>query len=247
METQLILEKVTKHSVVNIEFLEVLKKSFQVYLNTSARSNEKLVVLHGYISSCLQNKLGYDFEITSLGFNEGKESSAPGRYMDKKVDITISKDNVIVAGIAVKFVMSNYSQNSNNYFENMLGETANIRCNNIPYFQIFIIPDKIPYYDKDKNINRWEEITSHNLGKYINLSNDNVDIYMHTPNKTFIGIVHIDDCPTTVENFQLYKHYYLTSNFNLIYSNKKLNFGSSVVYNDFDNFITKISHYILSL
>jgi hypothetical protein len=46
--------------------------------------------------------------------------------------------------------MQNYSQNSNNYFENMLGETANIRSSNIPYFQIFIIPDEIPYYKKEK-------------------------------------------------------------------------------------------------
>ena len=30
----------------------------------------------------------------------------------------------------------------------MLGETANIRTNSIPYFQIFIIFDKVPYYGK---------------------------------------------------------------------------------------------------
>ena len=62
-----------------------------------------------------------------------------GRYINKNVDIVIYKRTVI-AGIGVKFVMQNYSQNSNNYFENMLGETANIRSKNIPYFQIFVIP-----------------------------------------------------------------------------------------------------------
>ena len=63
---------------------------------------------------------------------------------DKKVDITITKQNKPIAGFAIKFVMQNYSQNSNNYFENMLGETANIRSNRIPYFQIFIILDNLP-------------------------------------------------------------------------------------------------------
>lgn len=71
-------------------------------------------------------------------------------YIDKMEDITIQHKGKDVGGIAIKFVMQNYSQNSNNYFENMLGETANIRCNSIPYFQVFIILDKLPYYNKQK-------------------------------------------------------------------------------------------------
>lgn len=67
-------------------------------------------------------------------FFNGKEMKLDGRYIDKVVDITILKNSKPIAGIGVKFVMQNYSQNSNNYFENMLGETANIRCANIPYF-----------------------------------------------------------------------------------------------------------------
>ncbi|MDY5891862.1 MAG: hypothetical protein SPJ41_00345, partial [Candidatus Onthovivens sp.] len=58
-------------------------------MRTSARSNEKLKVLHGFISATLQNLIGYDYKINSLGFRDDKEASAPGRYMDKKVDITI--------------------------------------------------------------------------------------------------------------------------------------------------------------
>ena len=126
----------------NDMFLRVLGNSFRTYLATGSRSNEKLKILHGAISTDLQNRIGYEYTINSLGFRDGHEKSAPGRYMDKMVDITISKSGKVIAGIAVKFVMSNYSQNSNNYFENMLGETANLRSNNIPYFQIFIIPDK---------------------------------------------------------------------------------------------------------
>ena len=176
----------------NGEFLEVLKKSFLVYLKTGARSNEKLKVLHGAISADINNRLNdRKYVVSSLGYGIGKEKTIDGRYINKAVDITISESGKAIAGIAVKFVMSNYSQNSNNYFENMLGETANIRAAQIPYFQIFIIPDRLPYFDKKRNITKWETITEHNLEKYIKLSNDNVDSFMHTPNKTLVFIIHL--------------------------------------------------------
>ena len=111
----------------NQEFL-VVGNSFKKFLETGSRSNEKLKILHGAIAKDLKSRLGNRYLIQSLGIGNGKE---------------------IIAGIGVKFVMQNYSQNSNNYFENMLGETANIRCANILYFQIFIIPDKLPYYKND--------------------------------------------------------------------------------------------------
>ena len=130
----------------NFQFLTVLKKSFIAYLQTGARSNKKLEILHGAISRDLCERINDEkYSISSLGYGIGKERKIIGRYVDKKVDITVCENNIPIAGIAVKYVMSNYSQNSNNYFENMLGETANIRSARIPYFQIFIIPDRIPY------------------------------------------------------------------------------------------------------
>lgn len=148
--------------------------------------------------------------------------------------------------------MQNYSQNSNNYFENMLGETANIRCNNIPYFQIFIIPDILPYYDKTGNIKKWEYFNFNNVKKYINLSKDNINYYYHTPNKTLLFIIHLPDI--VPDNNHIFTHkdyinYYLKlNNINIklsqaldIYSNT---FGSSVIYNDYSNFIEKVIHYI---
>lgn len=230
----------------NKSFLKTLEKSFEVYLKTSSRSNKKLKILHGFISSTLQKLLGLAYEVKSLGIGDDKESSIKGRYMDKKVDIAIYKEKKVIAGIAVKFVMSNYSQNSNNYFENMLGETANIRSNNIPYFQIFIIPDKIPYYDKNKNITKYENVTIHNLNKYVVLSNDNTSNFMHTPNKTFIALIHLPDVTKKVINFNLYKEFYIKNKPQIQFSNKKYTFGPTVVYNKFDDYIKKIAHLILS-
>lgn len=234
----------------NFQFLTTLKTSFISYLQTGARSNKKLCVLHGTISKDLQERLNDDtYSVYSLGYGIGKEHKISGRYVDKAVDITIAENNNPIAGIAVKYVMSNYSQNSNNYFENMLGETANIRCANIPYFQIFIIPDKIPYFNKDGEISKWETINKHNLNKYMKLSNDCIDSYLHTPNKTLLFIVHIQEENTVnkITNKQEYENHYLNNDFNMTVSNLTFNFGNSIIYNDYDKFINKVAHTIKSL
>ena len=231
----------------NSLFLAILKKSFITYLQTGARSNKKLGILHGAISEDLQERLNdNNYSVYSLGYGIGKEHKINGRYVDKAVDITIAENNTPVAGIAVKYVMSNYSQNSNNYFENMLGETANIRCAKIPYFQIFIIPDKIPYFDKDGSISKWETISEHNLNKYIKLSNDNIDTYLHTPNKTLVFIVHIQDknVATKITDKQEYENFYLNNDFDMAISALKFNFGNTIVYNDYEKFIDKVAHTI---
>lgn len=138
--------------LTNEEFLEVIRESFKIYLDIdTSRSTAKLKPLHGSIAKDLQALFGKDYKIQSQGFEEDKECSIDGRYYPKNVDIAVTKNGKSVAGYAVKFIMRNYSQNSNNYFENMLGETANIRSNSIPYFQIFIIFEKVPYYKKPES------------------------------------------------------------------------------------------------
>ena len=233
----------------NSDFLEVVKQSFLVYLRTSARSNEKLKVLHGAISADINNRLhDRKYTVSSLGYGTGSEKNIDGRYINKAVDITISENGTPIAGIAVKFVMSNYSQNSNNYFENMLGETANIRSAKIPYFQIFLIPDKLPYFDKKGNITRWETITRHNLEKYIKLSNDNIDVFMHTPNKTLVYIVHLQsDNNVEVATMSAYKENYINNPFVIRNSTLNFCFGRTVIYNDYDTFLEKVVHAIKSV
>ena len=128
--------------LTNAEFLKVISNSFCRFLRVkTSRSPEKLKPLHGAIAADLSRRLGEGYHICSQGFGLGKEFTVRGRYVPKRVDITIFKQDKVAAGVAVKFVMQNYSQNSNNYFENMLGETANIRAAGYPYFQIFIIQD----------------------------------------------------------------------------------------------------------
>lgn len=234
----------------NSQFLAVLKKSFKVYLQTDARSNKKLCVLHGEISKDLNERLGDSrYSVYSLGYGDLKERKISGRYMDKSVDVTIAENGKAIAGIAVKYVMSNYFQNSNNYFENMLGETANIRSAHLPYYQILIIPDKLPYFLKGGSVSKSEMIKEHYLDKYIKLSGDDVEKYYHTPNKTLVFLIHIqsDDEQRTFADKDEYKQFYLNNDFDITLSPLNFSFGNSIIYNDYDTFIQKVAYSIRGL
>ena len=237
---------------LNQDLLLTIKESYKKYLETSPQSNEKLKVLHGFVAKCLEKELdkyedeNIKYSIKSLGYKEGREGEIEGRYYNKKVDIIIYKNSLPIAGIAVKFVTSNYSQNSNNYFENMLGETANIRSNKIPYFQIFLITDKIPYFDKYGKIKKYERLSVHNFEKYLELSEDKPTLYYHIPNKTFIGIFTIDNFPIWITNKDDYINYFSNNNFLFSFSKNNLNFGPSVIYNDYASFIEEVCNSIIT-
>lgn len=233
----------------NEEFLSLIGDSFKKYLYTGSRSNEKLKILHGGIAKDLQNRLGNDYQICSLGIGNGKEVKLNGRYTEKVVDITIKKAGKSVAGIGVKFIMQNYSQNSNNYFENMLGETANIRCANIPYFQIFIIPDILPYFEDGGTIKKWEKFSHHNSEKYMVLSKDDFESLRHTPVKTLLFVVHLPEIEVEINKKVDYLNYY--RKMDTICISKSNNdygkFSNAVIYNDYEEFAKKVVYYILSL
>ena len=230
----------------NHEFLAVVGDSFKKFLESGSRSNEKLKILHGAIAKDLKKRLGNEYWVQSLGVGDGKEMKIDGRYIDKAVDITILKKDKPIAGIGVKFVMQNYSQNSNNYFENMLGETANIRCANIPYFQIFIIPDKLPYYKNDGTFQKWEEFSSHNSAKYLTLSKDDIQTSIHTPTKTLLFVIHLPEIEKDVKDKKEYVTYYSNVDDMCVRESQFQygNFSSAVIYNDYDDFASKVVHYI---
>ncbi len=235
----------------NHQFLQIVKKSFVKFLETHSRSNKKLIILHSEIANDIKNRLGQKYEIKSLGVGVGKEGKMKGRYMEKTVDILISKNKNDIAGIGVKFVMNNYSQNSNNYFENMLGETANIRTNNKEYFQILILPEEMPYYNEKGKITKWEKITNHNIDKYTVLSKDNTGRYLHTPIKTLLFIVKLTKCDhDAITTKSEYKRHYLNKINNIsvrISDSISGSFGNAIVLNNYEMFIEKVIHYLKSI
>ena len=231
------------------KFLIALTNSFKAFLETGSRSNEKLKILHSSISNDLIVLLGPEYVVKSLNIGDGKEGSIQGRYINKNVDIVILHNSNVVAGIGVKFVMQNYSQNSNNYFENMLGETANIRSKNIPYFQIFVIPEKMPYYKNSGQWDKWEEFSLHNSKKYLILSQDNIDNYLHTPTKTLLYVVKFPDIDVDIETKEDYFNYY--KNYQNLFIEKSFRdfgvFGTSLIHNDYVVNMKKITNYIKSI
>ena len=234
--------------LTNTEFLHIISESFHDFLKSgTSRSTAKLKKLHGAIAKDLHERLGNEYQVWSQGYLYEKENFIMGRYLNKRVDITVKKGDKSVAGIAVKFVMQNYSQNSNNYFENMLGETANIRCNHCPYFQIFIILDKLPYYNNEGEIRRWESFSLHNISKYEVLSKDDINVYYHTPNKTLIFVIHIPD-NESIKTKKEYLSFYKENQFNMeISNNKYYDFSNSVILNDYEKFMEKVFHTIMAL
>jgi len=105
-----------------------------------------------------------------MGIGNNKEYNLEGKYYSKSLDITILKDGKPISALAVKFVTSNYKQNSNNYFENMLGETANVKRNDLLYGQILILREQMPYFSTDKKqFTNIEIINETNLKKYFKL------------------------------------------------------------------------------
>lgn len=238
---------------LNENFLATLTMAFETYLQTSARSNEKLKILHAKIATDLTQKLGNEFEVKSYGVGDGKEESFVGRYYDKAVDISVLQNGVGRAGVAVKFVMSNYAQNANNYFEGMLGETANLRSNGLPYFQILIVPESMPYFKKDGSIDKIEELKAHHLHKYLKLFEDNVENFFHTPNKTLLVVVKLPEFSHARDKDE-YKA--LCSGETLQYSQKfkaefenknSARFEGSVIFNDYERFLNKLYHSVLAL
>ena len=96
------------------------------------------------------------------------------------------------------------------------------------------------------SISHWEEVNEHYLSKYLKLSEDNIDNFMHTPNKTLVLIVHIDrKFPELLTSKSKFKEYYLNNDFSVKLSKLVFNFGETIIYNDYEKFSNKILYSIL--
>jgi hypothetical protein len=224
----------------NEEFLDCIKRAFVKFLETSSRSNEKLKILHGAIAKDLYQQLGKNYIVQALGHNKGKEGIINGRYINKAVDITILNKDRQLAGIAVKFVMQNYAQNANNYFENMLGETANIQSLHIPYFQIFIIPEKLPYYKQSGKFDKWEYFSSAHRRKYRILSTDDCATWVHTPAKTLLYVIkfpEIGNPENKSDYINKYQELNEANDLNIDAASIAETFGSGLICNDYETFM----------
>jgi hypothetical protein len=182
------------------ELLRAIADSHKKYIEHGPRSTAKLKPLHSFWANCLRNIFGGEYEIHYLGENV-KELTVEGKYYSKDIDITVTYQGKPIFCLGVKFVTSNLKQNINNYFENMMGETANIQRIDVPYVQSIVFRYKTPYYKKDvKNIkdkkaSKFEIINEKDLKKYVNLAFD-----IQQAHRPFaIGIIIVDINEGTLE------------------------------------------------
>jgi hypothetical protein len=175
------------------ELIKALEASFKAYKEHGARSTKKLKPIHKFIAKTLGEIWGKDFEICYLG-DDTKEKTIEGKYYPKDIDITVLDGEKTVFCLGIKFVTSNYKQNANNYFENMMGETANIQAvGNLPYAQLLILRHETPYYQKNETEtpSKIEIINDKDISKYLKL---NFDIpQAHRPNYIGILLINIDE------------------------------------------------------
>ena len=142
--------------------------SFKKYESDGARSTEKLKPLHEFAGSLLAQITEGRYELSHMSTKDG-ELTVPGAYYPKDVDIVLSHKKRPVFCLGIKFVTSNYKQNANNYFEGMMGETANIQSAGIPYAQLIILRARTPYFKRGQVYSKTEVINEHDIGKYLHL------------------------------------------------------------------------------
>lgn len=213
---------------IDNKFLSAISDSFKAYNKKGgARSTKKLIPIHKFLSEIILGKIGKSFVIKSLGVGDGKEATLDGKYYFKDLDIAIFKKEKIVATVSFKFVTSNYKQNANNYFENLMGETANIRRKNVGFAHFLVLRGHTPYYSKNKGNLRGKEqkieiINEKDLQKYIKLFYD-MD-FPHKPDLMGIclldfdknntpKLVNLNDFDFSVETKKLLKNDFSLNNF----------------------------------
>jgi hypothetical protein len=174
------------------KFIKALEQSFKMYKLHGARSTAKLKPIHKFIAETLAKIFGKGFDLHFMGA-DSKEMKIAGKYYPKDVDIAVSKNGKPVFCLGIKFVTSNFKQNANNYFENMMGETANIQATQIPYAQLIIMRHETPYYKKNETElpSKIEIVNDKDIAKYLKLMYDQPQA--HRPNYLGIQLINIDE------------------------------------------------------
>jgi hypothetical protein len=152
--------------------------------------------LHGPISDQYPRSQRWRYVFTGQSPTSTHEANVGGMYYGKDVDVLVARDKQELGVISIKFVISNYWQNSINYLEQQIGETANLRRRNIVYGNLFCVTNPIPYKNRSGEITRREAIRDHDIQRYARLRADHEHI--HAPDEMAIGIVDLDTDADTI-------------------------------------------------
>jgi hypothetical protein len=137
--------------------MKLIEETIQLYFINGARSSKKVDYLHKGIIELIEKKIPPYYKLL---LEENVKSYNTTEC--KKCDIVIqdTRTNTIKYVFPVKFMMTNYKQNKNNYWESLTGECCHLKWKNpdINIIPINIIFNRVPYLDSDKKIKKFEDI-----------------------------------------------------------------------------------------
>ena len=116
----------------------------------SKRSNKRIIPLHTFLGNNISKNIKYEVKLKGL-------------FNDKNVDLY---SDYIKTAYEVKLIVCNYKQNSNNYFENMIGATINLKQNGYRVVQLVFIPKYLPHFNKEGILKSIEYISDRDIQKY---------------------------------------------------------------------------------
>ena len=178
-------------SSVNDRFVKAVREAYRRTMTDGARSTSRIKVLHGWVQNEIRSLLGPDYEIRGLSDDpDSGEERVAGWYYPKNVDVSVKRDGAVLGVVSCKFINSNYKQNANNYFENQMGETANLRRNDIVFGNIFCVSEPIPYRSRKGDVNKIEHIRGSDIEKYSKLEYDHT--HLHAPDIQALVVVQLD-------------------------------------------------------
>lgn len=137
-------------------FLEKIRDIFKIYLKYGERSSKKTDELHNFIKNELEKILvGTNYTIKIEQRVKSKNSSG-----FKNCDVVVYENKNVFAVFPVKFVMSNYKQNKNNYWESLTGEICHLKWANpdLHIIPVNILFGAIPYKKRGGIIDKFENI-----------------------------------------------------------------------------------------
>jgi len=147
-------------------FIQNIKKAFDIYLKSGARSNKKVDFIHNFIATqirnCLPSKdysVQLEYQIPAL--------NASGK---KRCDIVLLRKGKPFCVFPVKFIMTSYLKNKNNNWENLTGEISHLKWAGAVdhIIPINIIFNKTPCLKGDI-IQNFEDITYDNSFKIMEI------------------------------------------------------------------------------
>jgi len=146
-------------------FVDQIKTADTV--KNATRSNKILIPMHKAIADFISENSHYHTQ--SL---PDSEYTVEFDYGSKKVDIALLDEKNNLKGVILfKGIRSEYNKNSNNYYEQMKGESSLFIDNNIPVYQIILIPTQV-HHKNSRGEHVFETPTDKSFNNYNNFVNN---------------------------------------------------------------------------